>query len=117
MAQQYRQEGVNFLPEHFTNPPDISQTKGDIKISAGITAMTRAMQKGLFKVFQSCHFWQQEYGTYHFGDNGKIVDKEDDLMSATRYAFQSQRFAQASESNKKRRPWETEETNNYNWVT
>ena len=117
MAQQYRAEGVNLLMEHFTNPPDISQTKGDIKISAGITAMTRAMQKGLFKVFKSCHFWQQEYGMYHFGDNGKIVDKEDDLMSATRYAFQSQRFAEAIKTKKKKRPWEAKENNNYNWVT
>ncbi|MEL0208463.1 MAG: hypothetical protein VW915_06170, partial [Gammaproteobacteria bacterium] len=113
----YRAEGVNLLMEHFTNPPDISQTKGDIKISAGITAMTRAMQKGLFKVFKSCHFWQQEYGMYHFGDNGKIVDKEDDLMSATRYAFQSQRFAQPIKTKKKKRPWEAKENNNYNWVT
>ena len=61
--------------------------------------------------------WQQEYGMYHFGDNGKIVDKEDDLMSATRYAFQSQRFAEPVKTNKYKRPWETEETNNYNWVT
>ena len=116
MAEQYRQEGANFLPEHFTNPPDISQTKGDIKISAGITAMTRAMQKGLFKVFRSCHMWQQEYGTYHFGDNGKIVDKEDDLMSATRYAFQSQRFAQSSNEKQFLRPWERKETITHDWI-
>ncbi len=117
-AEQYRQEGVNFLPEHFTNPPDISQTKGDIKISAGITAMSKAMEKGLFKVFQSCHFWQQEYGMYHFGENGKIVDKADDLMSATRYAYQSQRFAiPTKDKSKRQRPWETKESSNYNWVT
>ena len=54
---------------------------------------------------------------YHFGDNGKIVDKQDDLMSATRYAFQSQRFAEPDKTKKKKRPWETKETNNYNWVT
>ena len=116
MAEQYRQEGVNFLPEHFTNPPDISQTKGDIKISAGITAMTRAMQKGLFKVFQSCHHWQQEYGTYHFGESGKIVDKEDDLMSATRYAFQSQRFAQAVKPTYKNSWAKRENDKEYDWV-
>tara|TARA_R100000541_G_scaffold37992_1_gene45788 strand:+ start:448 stop:1914 length:1467 start_codon:yes stop_codon:yes gene_type:complete len=119
MAQQYRQEGVNFLPEHFTNPPDISQTKGDIKIAAGITAISQAMEKNLFKVFKSCYYWQEEYGGYHFGENGKIVDKADDLMSATRYCFQSQRFAEAPKSKKGRgKPWETKESNsNYNWVT
>lgn len=116
MAEQYRSEGANLLMEHFSNPPDISQTKGDIKISAGITAMTRAMQKGLFKVFRSCHRWQQEYGTYHFGDNGKIVDREDDLMSATRYAFQSQRFAETSKSSKRKKPWDAKEKTNYDWV-
>lgn len=119
MAQQYRQEGVNLLPEHFTNPPDISQTKGDIKISAGITAISQAMEKNLFKVFKSCYYWQEEYGGYHFGESGKIVDKADDLMSATRYCFQSQRFAEAPKDKKGRgRPWETKESNsNYNWVT
>jgi len=119
MAVQYRQEGVNFLPEHFTNPPDLSQTKGDIKIAPGITAISQAMEKGLFKVFQSCQYWQQEYGSYHFGENGKIVDKADDLMSATRYAFQSQRWSQPSkDESKRKRPWETKESkSNYNWVT
>ena len=55
---------------------------------------------------------------YHFGENGKIVDKADDLMSATRYAYQSQRFAEAmKDKNRKQRPWETKEQSNYNWVT
>jgi hypothetical protein len=77
------------------------------------------MEKGLFKVFQSCQYWQQEYGSYHFGENGKIVDKADDLMSATRYAFQSQRWAEPSkDESKRKRPWESKESNsNYNWVT
>lgn len=118
MATQYRQEGVNLLPEHFTNPPDISQKKGDIKISAGITAMSQAMEKGLFKVFKSCYFWQQEYGQYHFGDQGKIVDKDDDLMSASRYCYQSRRFAEKSRNtaNKKKRPWEKQKKSTYDWV-
>ena len=54
---------------------------------------------------------------YHFGENGKIVDKEDDLMSATRYAFQSQRFAEPVASKRRKRPWETKEKHNYDWVT
>lgn len=113
LAQQYRQEGVNLLPDHFTNPPDISQTMGDNKISAGIAAMSQAMEKGLFKVFKSCFKWQQEYGQYHFGENGKIVDKDDDLMSATRYAFQSQRFAQVPKS---KHADKFKEKPSYKWV-
>jgi len=117
MAAQYRAEGANFLMEHFTNPPDISQTNGDIKIASGITAMTRSMQKGLFKVFRSCYKWQEEFQQYHFGDNGKIVDKADDLMSATRYAYQSQRYATVEKANKRKKPWESKEQTNYKWVT
>ena len=113
LAVQYRDEGVNLLREHFTNPPDISQTNGDIKIASGITAMTRSMQKGLFKVFRSCYKWQEEFQQYHFGDNGKIVDKADDLMSATRYAYQSQRYATVEKAGKRKKPWESKEQTNY----
>jgi hypothetical protein len=54
MAVQYRQEGVNFLPEHFTNPPDLSQNKGDIKIAPGITAISQAMVVSLWRERQDC---------------------------------------------------------------
>ncbi|MHA2066710.1 MAG: terminase, partial [Candidatus Thorarchaeota archaeon] len=47
---------------------------------------------GQFKVFKNLRDWYGEKNIYHRKD-GKIVKKFDDLMSATRYAFQSQRFA------------------------
>jgi phage terminase large subunit-like protein len=92
LSVQYTDLGCNFLPEHFTNPPATEQKKGDIKISTGILALNQAMEQGTFKVFKSCVMWQEEYQTYHY-DQGKIVDDKDDLMAATRYAYQSRRFA------------------------
>jgi phage terminase large subunit-like protein len=42
------------------------------------------MQTGRFKVFRSCGAWFEEKRLYHRKD-GKIVDVNEDLMSATRY--------------------------------
>lgn len=87
-ADLYRREGVNMAHTHFTNPPPLGLQKGDMKIEPGIMAMLQAMQEGRFKVFASCSDWFQEKSSYH-RDEGKIVALTDDLMSASRYAFQS----------------------------
>jgi hypothetical protein len=94
IADMYRQQGVPLLPEKFTNPPAMGNKEGDIRIEPGIHAILQAMEEGRFKVFDDLHDWWEEFGMYYRGDNGKIVDRQDDLMSATRYAFQSLRFAQ-----------------------
>jgi len=89
LADQYRMQGVNMTIDHFRNPPAPgSKGKGDIKIEPGINAMHQAMQNGQFKVFSTCTQWLEELGLYH-RDDGIIVKLNDDLMSATRYAFQS----------------------------
>ena len=94
MAEEYRKHGVNMLFSHFTNPPAVGDTgKGNFKVEPGINAMLEAMQEGRFKVFKTCDDWVEEYKYYHRED-GKIVKLKDDLMSATRYGFQSQRFAE-----------------------
>ena len=89
LADQYRAQGVNMTIEHFRNPPTPGDKgKGDIKIEPGINALLQAMQNGQFKVFSTCGQWFEEKGMYHRQD-GKIVALVDDLMSSTRYAFQS----------------------------
>ena len=94
LADQYRQMGVQMLPQHFANPPAIGDgPKGNAKVEPGINALNQAMQEGRFKVFSTCTDWFEEYRLYH-RDEGKIVAIKDDLMSATRYAFQSLRFAE-----------------------
>ena len=57
-------------------------------------ALLQAMEKGKFKVFSTLGDWFEEFRMYHRKQN-KVVPFRDDLMSATRYAFQSQRHAVA----------------------
>ena len=88
LADQYRAQGVAMAVEHFRNPPTPEQKgKGDIRIEPGINALLQAMTNGQFKVFSTCTRWFEEKGMYH-RDDGKIMALTDDLMSATRYAFQ-----------------------------
>ena len=96
LASQYRDLGCNFLLQHFTNPPALGLTKGSNSIEEGIMAMYQAMESGRFKVFDTLSDWFEEFRMYHRKE-GKVVPIRDDIMSATRYAFQSQRFAIAGE--------------------
>ena len=92
LAEQYRDHGCNFLLEHFTNPPALGQTKGSNSIEEGLMAMIQYMEDDRFKVFNTLGDWFEEFRMYH-RKQGKVVPIRDDLMSATRYAFQSQRHA------------------------
>ena len=78
--------------EHFTNPPALGVNKGSNSIEEGLMPMVQKMEEGKFKVFRTLNDWFEEYRMYHRKD-GKVVPLRDDLLSATRYAFQSQRFA------------------------
>jgi hypothetical protein len=92
LADQYRGHGCNFKLEHFTNPPALGQNKGSNSIEEGLMAMIQSMEAGKFKVFSTLPDWFEEFRMYHRKD-GKVVPLRDDIMSATRYAFQSQRYA------------------------
>ena len=95
MANQYRAEGVNMLPFHFSNAPSPGQKEGSggNSVEAGIMEMLKFMENGNFKVFSHLSEWFTEFRSYHRGDDGKIVKLNDDIMSATRYAFMMRRFA------------------------
>ena len=99
LADQYRNLGCNFLLEHFTNPPALGNNKGSNSIEEGLMAMLQAVEGDKFKVFSTLSDWFEEFRMYHRKDN-KVVPIRDDLMSATRYAFQSQRFAVAGKDDK-----------------
>lgn len=92
LADQYRGHGCNFKLEHFTNPPALGQVKGSNSIEEGLMAMIQSMEAGKFKVFSTLPDWFEEFRMYH-RKGGKVVPLRDDIMSATRYAFQSQRYA------------------------
>ncbi len=86
--------GLNMLPAVFSNPPAVGEKEGQggQGVEVGIFNITTAMETGRFKVFNTETEWFREKGLYHRKD-GKIVKRMDDLMDATRYAYQSRRFA------------------------
>ena len=96
LAEQYRNMGVNMLPFHFENPPALGEKKGGNSIEVGIMDVLQRMEDDKFKVFNTLGLWFAEFRMYHRKD-GKIVPLRDDLMSATRYAAMSHRFAVAGD--------------------
>lgn len=85
---------INMLPEPFTNPPGPGEDEGEggRGVETGLWNLHAAMEEGRFKVAKHLREWFREKGLYHRKD-GRVVRKFDDLMSATRYAYQSLRFA------------------------
>ena len=96
LAEQYRSLGCNLLPFHFENPPALGEKKGGNSIEVGIMDLLQRMEDGKFKVFSTLSEWWMEFRMYHRKE-GKIVPLHDDLMSATRYAGMSLRFAVAGD--------------------
>ena len=90
---------VPMLPDPFTNPPAPGEEEGTggQGVEVGLLAMFTAMEQGRFKVFSTCEPFFEEKAIYHrkANDSGSIalVKIRDDVISAARYAFQSQRFA------------------------
>ncbi len=92
---QYRMYGVNLLKDKFSNPPKEGQTegKGGIQVMPGLVEMSTRFKEGRLKVFSHLGEWFDEFRNYHHKDH-KIVDIDEDLMSATRYAVMSIRHAE-----------------------
>jgi len=80
------------LPFIFENPPALGEKKGGNSIEEGIMFMLQRMEDEKFHVFSTLSNWWEEFRMYHRKE-GKIVPLNDDLMSATRYAIMSMRFA------------------------
>lgn len=94
LAQQYRAQGLKMLSEH-------AQYEGDRGngVEAGLMDMLDRMETGRLKVFGHLGDWFEEFRLYHRKD-GRVVKERDDLMSATRYAIMSLRFAKVAEKKK-----------------
>lgn len=95
LSEQYRQAGLNMLHEraqYEETPGSAGSTISRSSVEAGIMDMLERMKSGRFKVFSHLADWWDEFRMYHRKD-GKIVPKEDDAMSATRYGVMSLRFA------------------------
>lgn len=89
IANLYRKEGVNMLPEHATHP---EHEGGGYGVEAGVLDMLERMQTGRWKVARHLNDWWEEFRIYHRED-GQIVKEFDDLMSASRVGLMMKRFA------------------------
>lgn len=96
LAEQYRQQGLNLLPER------ASFDDGTNGVEAGVMDMLQRMETGRWKVFRTCGSWMEEFRLYHRED-GKIVKERDDLISASRYALIMKRMASTEPTARKRR--------------
>jgi hypothetical protein len=86
LAEQFRQQGLRMLPE------PAAFADGSVSVEAGVMEMLTRMESGRFKVFDHLNDWFSEFRLYHRLE-GKIVPEYNDLLSATRYAVVSLRFA------------------------
>lgn len=96
LAEQYRAQGLNMLPEHAQHPD------GSIGVEAGLMDMLDRMYTGRLKVARHLNDWWEEFRLYHRKD-GKVAKAFDDIMSASRYLCMSLRFARCE----RERPQET----------
>ncbi len=91
LAQQYRDEGLNLLPERATFDDE------SFGVEAGLSDMLVRMQTGRWKVFRTCRMWMEEKRLYHRKKTEagriEIVKVRDDLISSSRYALMMLRFA------------------------
>lgn len=94
LAQQYKDQGLAMLDDKATHPPADGEKEGTggNGVEAGLVEMLDRMQTGRWKVFSNLTDWFEEFRMYHRKD-GKVVKLDDDLISASRYAYMMRRFA------------------------
>lgn len=83
----YKDAGWTMLAEHATWPA------GGVGVEAGLVELYERMTTGRLKVFSHLSPWFEEKMNYHRDEMGRIVKLNDDLLSATRYAYMMRRFA------------------------
>ncbi len=89
LAQLYRDQGINMLPDRAQFDDDRGNS-----VEAGIIDLLERMQTGRLKVARHLADWWDEFRLYHRED-GKIVKEHDDIMDATRYGIMCLRHAKA----------------------
>lgn len=87
VADLHKNQGMQMLQSHATFED------GGNSVEAGIMIMDERMDTGGLKVASHLSEWFDEYRMYH-REKGQIVKLRDDLMSATRYAIMSLRYAE-----------------------
>ncbi|WKL53091.1 terminase family protein [Pseudomonas kielensis] len=83
----YVDAGWQMLGVHATWPA------GGVGVEAGVVELYERMTTGRFKVFSHLSDFFDEKMNYHRDEKGKIVKLNDDILSASRYAYMMRRFA------------------------
>lgn len=100
IKDQYRAHGLYMLREH---AHQVHEGGKDVSVNAALDQMLEWMRTGRFKVFRHCQQWFEEKRMYHRKD-GVLVKKQDDILSASRYAFMMRRLAAIQSSGVSSRP-------------
>ena len=102
----YRSEGVNLLAKSAR----YKKARGEKKEKGGsqpqepiILEIEERMATGRFKVFSHLEDWLKEYRSYHRKD-GRLVDRNDDVLKATFYGVMMKRYAIPLSIPSRRRP-------------
>ena len=107
LARQYRDQGLDMLPEQ------VAFVDGSNGLEAGVSEMFIRMQTGRWRVAEHLSEWFEEFRLYHRKPVGvlgipQIVKLRDDVLSASRYAMMGLRFARViqpqTDAYTKRRP-------------
>lgn len=89
-ANDYRKRGIRMLHRSAR----LKEDKGGAQSrEAVIKQVLEYMLTGRFKVFTTCWQWFEEFRMYHRDEDGLVVDRNDDTLSATFYAFMDRRKA------------------------
>lgn len=98
LSKLYKAQGLRTLDSHATFPD------GSMSTEAGYAEMIALMQTGKFKVAAHLGDWFDEFDNLHRSEDLQIVKVNDDLLSATRIALMSKRFAKPVMLGSKRPP-------------
>lgn len=98
VADLYRRYGVNMFHTHATNfDEEKDEGKGGIKIEPGIIDMNARFADRRLRIFSTLPEVWEELRNYHTAKTQtgtvKIVDRDDDLIAAIRYALMMKRHA------------------------
>lgn len=87
LSETYKEAGWKMCQDMATWPT------GGNSVEKGLIEMYARMEAGTFKVFSTLTPWFEEKMNYHRKEDSTIAKLNDDILSATRYAYMMRRFA------------------------
>jgi Terminase RNaseH-like domain len=94
LMQQYADAGLDMMFDH------AQFEDGTVSVEAGLMEMADRMRGGRWLVFKGQNDgWLEEYRLYHRDADGRVVDENDDAISASRYGLMMRRFGRSGQWN------------------